>query len=52
MDGVSIGVMYPDGGVSDIQFGRWPRSAGNVAWACETDDCQTGAKNVFGDEAW
>ena len=29
VDGVSIGVMYPDGGVSDIQFKpRWPRSAG------------------------
>ena len=51
--GVCIGVMYPDGGVSDIQFKQMATQAGgNVqVWGVEGnfDDCQTGAKNVFND---
>lgn len=53
---VSIGVMYPDGGVSDIQHKQMATQAGsNVqVWGVRGnfDDCQTGAKNVFGDEAF
>lgn len=56
VDGVSIGVMYPDGGVSDIQYKQMATQAGsNVqVWGVRGnfDDCQTGAKNVFGDEAF
>lgn len=56
VDGVSIGVMYPDGGVSDIQFRQMATQRGrNVqVWGVRGnfDDCQTGAKNVFGDEAF
>ena len=56
VDGVSIGVMYPDGGVSDIQFKQMATQRGrNVqVWGVRGnfDDCQTGAKNVFGDEAF
>lgn len=55
-EGVSIGVMYPDGGVSDIQFKQMATQRGeNVqVWGVRGnfDDCQTGAKNVFGDEAY
>ena len=54
--GISIAVMYPDGGVSDIQFKQMATQAGdNVqVWGVRGnfDDCQTGAKNVFGDEAF
>ena len=41
-EGVQIAVMYPDGG-SNV-----------MVWAVKGnfDDCQTGAKNVFGDEAF
>ena len=53
VDGVSIGVMYPDGGVSDIQFKQMAtQRGGNVTvWGVRGnfDDCQTGAKNVFND---
>ncbi len=56
VEGVSIAVMYPDGGVSDIQFKQMATQAGqNVAvWGVRGnfDDCQTGAKNVFGDAAF
>ena len=56
VDGVSIGVMYPDGGVSDIQFKQMATQRGsNVrVWGVRGnfDDCQTGAKRVFGDEAF
>ena len=56
VDGVSIGVMYPDGGVSDIQHKQMAtQRGGNVqVWGVRGnfDDCQTGAKNVFGDEAF
>ncbi|MDO4501791.1 MAG: threonine synthase [Coriobacteriia bacterium] len=56
VDGVSIGVMYPDGGVSDIQYKQMATQRGsNVqVWAVRGnfDDCQTGAKNTFNDEAF
>ena len=54
VDGISIGVMYPDGGVSDIQFKQMATQRGNnvTVWGVRGnfDDCQTGAKNVFNDE--
>ena len=53
---VAISVMYPDGGVSDIQYRQMAtQRGGNVnVWGVRGnfDDCQTGAKNVFGDEAF
>ena len=56
VDGISIGVMYPDGGVSDIQFKQMAtQRGGNVrVWGVRGnfDDCQTGAKNVFNDDAF
>ena len=56
VDGISIGVMYPDGGVSDIQFKQMAtQRGGNVTvWGVRGnfDDCQTGAKNVFNDETF
>ena len=56
VDGISIGVMYPDGGVSDIQFKQMAtQRGGNVTvWGVRGnfDDCQTGAKNVFNDDAF
>ena len=56
VDGVSIGVMYPDGGVSDIQFKQMATQRGsNVqVWGVRGnfDDCQTGAKTVFDDGAF
>ena len=52
--GVSIGVMYPHGGVSDIQYKQMATQRGeNVCvWAVEGnfDDCQNAAKAVFSDE--
>ena len=55
-DGVQIAVMYPDGGVSDIQYKQMATQAGSnvMVWAVKGnfDDCQTGAKNVFGDESF
>lgn len=54
--GVKIAVMYPDGGVSDIQYKQMATQAGDnvMVWGVSGnfDDCQTGAKNVFGDEAF
>ena len=54
VDGVSIGVMYPDGGVSDIQYKQMATQKGsNVrVWAVKGnfDDCQSGVKAVFSDE--
>ena len=54
--GVSIGVMYPDGGVSDVQFLQMATQRGNNVrvWGVRGnfDDCQTGAKAVFNDEAF
>ena len=56
VDGVSIGVMYPDGGVSDIQYKQMATQRGSnvTVWGVRGnfDDCQTGAKNVFNDEAF
>ncbi|MGI6590649.1 MAG: threonine synthase [Eggerthellaceae bacterium] len=53
-DHVSIGVMYPDGGVSDIQYKQMATQTGdNVrVWGVRGnfDDCQAGAKAVFDDE--
>jgi len=53
VDGTQIGVMYPDGGVSDIQFKQMATQSGNnvCVWGVRGnfDDCQTGAKNVFND---
>ncbi|WP_139650901.1 threonine synthase [Raoultibacter phocaeensis] len=55
-DGVRIGVMYPHGGVSDIQYKQMATQAGqNVhVWAVRGnfDDCQSAAKAVFGDAAF
>ncbi len=54
VDGVSIGVMYPKDGVSDIQYRQMATQRGEnvTVWAVRGnfDDCQTGAKNVFGDD--
>ena len=51
--GTRIGVMYPDGGVSDSQFKQMATQAGNnvIVWGVRGnfDDCQTGAKQVFND---
>ena len=56
IDGVSIGVMYPHGGVSDIQFKQMATQAGNNVrvWAVEGnfDDCQSGVKTIFSDAAF
>ena len=52
--GVSIAVMYPHGGVSDIQYKQMATQKGsNVkVWAVQGnfDDCQTAAKKVFSDK--
>ncbi len=51
--GVGIAVMYPDGGVSDIQRKQMVTQDGDnvMVWAVRGnfDDCQTGAKAVFND---
>lgn len=56
VDGVRIAVMYPDGGVSDIQYKQMATQDGKnvMVWGVRGnfDDCQTGAKIVFGDEAF
>lgn len=53
-EGVKIAVMYPDGGVSDIQFKQMATQGGSntMVWGVRGnfDDCQTGAKAVFGDK--
>lgn len=55
-EGVAIGVMYPEGGVSDIQYKQMATQTGANArvWGVRGnfDDCQTGVKNVFSDEAF
>ncbi len=55
-EGVKIAVMYPDGGVSDIQYKQMATQEGDnvMVWGVRGnfDDCQTGAKAVFGDEAF
>ncbi len=56
VEGISIGVMYPDGGVSDIQFKQMATQRGSnvTVWGVRGnfDDCQTGAKITFNDEAF
>lgn len=56
IDGVSIGVMYPHGGVSDIQYKQMATQTGkNVrVWAVEGnfDDCQSGVKAIFSDKSF
>ncbi len=56
VEGVSIGVMYPDGGVSDIQFKQMATQRGDnvIVWGVRGnfDDCQTDAKIIFGDQAF
>lgn len=55
-EGVKIAVMYPDGGVSDIQYKQMATQGGSntMVWGVRGnfDDCQAGAKAVFGDEAF
>ncbi|MCL1798617.1 MAG: threonine synthase [Eggerthellaceae bacterium] len=55
-EGIRIGVLYPHGGVSDIQFRQMVTQAGaNVmVWGVDGnfDDCQTVAKAVFNDEGF
>lgn len=54
--GVRIGVLFPDGGVSDIQRKQMVTTTGdNVqVWAVRGnfDDCQTGVKRAFSDAAF
>lgn len=56
VEGVCVGVLYPDGGVSDIQRKQMVTTTGeNVhVWALRGnfDDCQTTVKRVFGDAAF
>ncbi len=53
VDHVSVGVLYPDGGVSDIQRKQMATQGGrNVqVWGVcgNFDDCQNGVKQVFSD---
>ncbi len=56
VDGTTIGVLFPDGGVSDIQRKQMVTTTGdNVrVWAVRGnfDDCQTGVKRAFSDAAF
>ena len=53
-DRVKIGVLYPQDGVSDIQYRQMATADGNnvSVWALDGnfDDCQTGVKAVFNDK--
>ena len=53
VDGVSIGVLYPHGGVSDIQHRQMAtmRGSNTYAWAVRGnfDDCQSAVKAIFDD---
>ena len=55
VEGTRIGVYYPDGGVSEIQRTQMQTQEGNNVrvWAVSGnfDDCQTGVKRIFSDEA-
>ena len=55
-DGVRIGVLFPDGGVSDIQRKQMVTTTGdNVqVWGVRGnfDDCQTGVKKAFSDSSF
>lgn len=52
--GVQIGVLYPEGGVSDIQHKQMATQTGDnvMVWAVRGnfDDCQTGVKRTFSDK--
>ena len=56
VEGISIGVMYPHGGVSDIQYKQMTTQRGSnvTVWGVRGnfDDCQTGAKTVFNDKGF
>ncbi|MDR0513992.1 MAG: threonine synthase [Coriobacteriaceae bacterium] len=56
MPGVSIGVLFPQDGVSDIQYKQMATQSGSnvMVWGVEGnfDDCQTGVKAVFADRAF
>ena len=56
VDGVSIGVLFPDGGVSDIQRKQMVTTTGDnvCVWAVRGnfDDCQTGVKRAFSDDVF
>ncbi len=55
-EGVRIGVLYPHGGVSDIQHKQMATQTGDnvMVWAVRGnfDDCQTGVKQTFADPAF
>lgn len=55
-EGISIGVLFPDGGVSDIQRKQMVTTTGDnvCVWAVRGnfDDCQTGVKRVFSDASF
>lgn len=55
-EGVRIAVMYPHGGVSDIQYRQMATQSGDnvMVWAVRGnfDDCQNAAKAVFGDSSF
>lgn len=54
--GIRIGVLYPDGGVSDIQFKQMATQEGEnvMVWAVSGnfDDCQSAVKAVFCDDGF
>ena len=56
VDGVCVGVLYPDGGVSDIQRKQMVTTTGNNVhvWALRGnfDDCQRMVKRIFADDAF
>lgn len=56
LDGVQIAVLYPDGGVSDIQYKQMVTQLGDnvMVWGVRGnfDDCQTAVKTVFNDEVF
>jgi len=53
IDGISVMVFYPNGGVSEIQRLQMDTTDGNntsvVSVRGNFDDCQTGVKNIFSD---
>ncbi len=56
IDGVNVCVLFPDGGVSDLQRKQMVTTTGDnvCVWAVRGnfDDCQTAAKAVFSDAAF
>ncbi|MCL2889032.1 MAG: threonine synthase [Eggerthellaceae bacterium] len=55
-EGIRIGVLYPHGGVSDIQFKQMTTQKGEnlMVWGVDGnfDDCQNAVKAVFNDEGF